>query len=172
MAAILAALAASPLSLYHYRAQIWWGRPAAVQVALVRRAGDWAAAKITAPTGHQWAFVHGRQVAADCEDFPAAVVRRLVRSCDRVPPDWSITVSGPTDRRRVNRRFRHCAAPVVYASRLDGSWMEVDNCAPQSGGTYYLHDGRVVASEIDGPACDWAPPGIIRSLHGRCALAP
>jgi hypothetical protein len=171
MAVILAALALSPVSLYHYRAEAWWGRPVQVRVALVRRDGQWAAAKITAPTGHQWAFVHRGRVVADCQDVPGAVVRALVGSCGRVPPDWSITVGGPTDRRRVTRRFSHCAAPIVWASRLDASWTEVDNCAV-SGGSYFLHRGKIVEEEIDGPGCDWAPPGIIRTLHGRCLLVP
>jgi hypothetical protein len=171
MAAILAALALSPVSLYHYRAEAWWGRPVRVQVVAVRSDGRWSAAKITAPTGHQWAFVHGRQVLADCQGVPAAVVRRLVGSCDRVPPDWSLAISGPTERRRVHERFRHCAAPVVYASLLDASWTEVENCAA-SGGTYFLHLGKVVGLEVDGPGCAWAPAGIIRSLHRRCLLAP
>jgi hypothetical protein len=170
MAAILAALTLSPVSLYHYRAEVWWGRPVDVCVTLIRRDGDWAA-KMTAATEVQWAFVHRSRVVSDCQLVPAAVVRQLVGSCRRVPPDWSIVVGGPTERRRVHKPFPHCAAPVVYASRLDPSWTQVQNCAA-SGGTFFLHRGRIVKWEIDGPGCVWAPPGVIRSLHGRCLPAP
>jgi hypothetical protein len=181
MAEIVAALALSPISLYHYRAPIWWGRKVEVRIALVRREGDWSAAKITAPTGTQWVLLHRRRVVTwvtqhavefYCRDAPPGVIVRLVGGCQltgRYAED--VVILGRTDRRRVAGSFRGCLHPIVYASRLDPSWTEVDNCAT-SGGDYFLHHGKLVQLEIDGPGCNWGPPGIIRSLHGRCLLVP
>jgi hypothetical protein len=181
MAVVLAALALSPVSLYHYRAAAWWGRPVQVRVALVRVDGDWAAAKITAPTGTQWVLVHrgkvvtwvvGKATRFYCHTAPPRVIPQLVGGCQiygRYQDD--VEIVGPTARRRVQGRFRGCRAPLIFASRVDPSYEEVDNCAV-SGGSYFLHHGRIVQEEIDGPGCDWAPPGVIRSLHGRCLLVP
>jgi hypothetical protein len=181
VAAALAALSLSPLSLYHYRATVWWGRPAPVRVVLIRTDGDWAAAKVTAPGATQWVLLHRDRLVtwvADhasrfyCNDAPPGVVHALVGACQTyVHFQDDVAIRGPTDRHRVSRRFGRCAAPIVYASRLDPSYTEVENCAA-SGGTYFLHRGKVIELEIDGPGCDWAPPGIIRSLHGRCLLSP
>jgi hypothetical protein len=181
MAAILAALALSPMSMYHYRAAVWWGRPVQVRVALVRVDGDWAAAKVTAPTGAQWVLVHRGRVLTwvartavqfYCHDAPPGVIRRLVGGCETYGRHQDdVVIIGPTDRRRVSGHFPHCTAPVIYASRLDPSWTQVENCTA-SGGTFFLHHGKVVQLEIDGPGCAGAPPGIIRSLHGRCLLVP
>jgi hypothetical protein len=181
MAAIVAALALSHVSLYHYRAPIWWGRKADVRIALVRRDGDWAAAKLTAPSETQWLLLHRDRVVTwvapyastfYCGDAPAGVIRRLVGWCQKAfRHQDDVAILGPTARRRVRGTFRGCAHPIVYASRLDPSWKEVDGCA-SSGGSYFLHGGKIVQLEVDGPGCDWAPPGIIRSLHGRCLLVP
>ena len=181
MAAILAALALSPLSLYHYRAEAWWGRPVDVRVALVRVDGRWAAAKVTAPTGVQWVLLHdgqvvdwvaGRAMRFYCKVAPPRVIPELVGGC-QVYGHYrdDVAIVGPTDRRRVRGRFPNCAAPTIYISRLDPSYAEVDDCTA-SGGAFLLHHGRVVGLEIDGFGCASAPPGIIRSLHGRCLLAP
>ncbi len=181
MAAIVAALALSPISLYHYRAEAWWGRPVDVRVALVRTVGAWSAAKVTAPTGTQWLllrdgkvvdWVVGRAMRFYCKVAPPRVIAELVGGC-QIYGHYrdDVEIVGPTDRRQVSGRFRGCAAPRIFVSRLDPTYAEVDNCA-QSGGAYLLHRGRTIGLEVDGFGCSAAPPGVIRSLHGRCLLVP
>lgn len=171
----------SPGTLLYYRAALWWGAPGRVGLNFVRRDGAWTAAKITAPHEHQWVFLNGRRlVASDCEGVPPAVVHRLVGSCHRVPPLWAIEVVGPTYRRRPTAAERrgilaHCgrSSVEVWVSRLDPRYATTFSCYG-SGAVSLYHRGpngwRETSLEIDGFSCTEAPPGIIRSVHGRCIL--
>jgi hypothetical protein len=117
-----------------------------------------------------------------CGAAPRGVVRGLVGACTRLDESWDLTIVGPTDRRAPTPAERrailkpvpHCTRPRVVVSRLDPTYAELDNCAA-SGGAFLFHrtakGWREAGLEVDGFACREAPPGVIRSVHGRCLLA-
>jgi hypothetical protein len=172
-------LARSPRTLLYYRAALWWGARGRVQVDLIRRTGAWTVARIRSPTVVQWVLLRRRRIV----DAVPVTVRRFF--CRAAPPhvldrlggcrtsgrsSWDFPIAGPLDRRPATaterRRIpRRCTR--VFVSRLDPAYAQAEGCY-LSGATALYHHGREVDIEIDGFPCRDAPPGIIRSLHGRC----
>ncbi len=125
---------------------------------------------------------------------PADVMRRLAGGCAKLPTDPSGAIVGPTASRpasraelamiaRVARHFlRGHDSCITYAARiatLDPHYARVayefhkpyGNCQRFDGVDIYerTQDGwRRIGGASDPFTCNFAPPGIIRSLFGMC----
>jgi hypothetical protein len=192
-AAIDQAIESSPLTYYHFRSAAWWGRPVTVTTELLHRSSSDAVATVFVRSG-------GRTIASETFHLVKAGGTWTVSGSEATATGSDTqygSVSGPVATRPPTAAERaavtagalrsfpgesHCLRFGISVSRLDATWATATirfvgphriECAVTGTPLLHLVPGRgwrMVAIGTSGFACAKAPPGVLRSLFGRCSV--
>ena len=175
------ALVRSPRTYLHYGRR-WWGRPPRLRIRSLDAHGDRATVVLAARgTYHQLVRLHRRRGAWY---IAAAGPGLVVGPRAARPASAADRTAIAADAQRRLREPERCAAYQIVVSRLDPRYayvtyefLESEPGGPQCrafNGTSLYRRGRQVWRELSeassGYPCTFAPPGVIRSLVGSCAL--
>jgi hypothetical protein len=165
------ALRSDARTYLYYRAPAWWGRRVETRIVTVRRDGDRATAEIVAPTGRQRVVlerVDGSWTVASVD----GTTRHAV-----VGPTAFRTAVGP-ERAEIATAFEEghkaCEPVIAQVSRVDRRYASATG-GPACGNGISLvvrDHGRwlLVSYPSRVFACRAGPPGVMRSLFGRCLI--
>jgi hypothetical protein len=170
--ALLDALGRDPRTYLYYRARLWWGRDTAIRVAVLRAHGDSALVEVRAPTGRQRVRLE-RDAAAGTWTV-SSLGARGDRAVDG--PTAYRTARGP-ERARIAAAYesnRPCEPVTVHVSRVDAAYASATGGPACGNGASLLVRERGRWTLVSYPsavfACRAGPPGVIRSLFGRCLI--
>jgi hypothetical protein len=169
--AITDALRLDARTYLFYSAPIWWGRPVETRVVSLRRDGDRAVAELVAPPGRQ------RVVLERVDgDWTVLTVSGATRS-EVTGPAAFRTAVGP-ERAEIATAFEEdhkaCEPVTAHVSRIDGRYASATGGPACGEGVSLLlrEHGRwtLVSYPSRVFACRAGPPGVMRSLFGRCVI--